>query len=163
MIQSITFLGAMCFFLNTNAQVTVSTNDFNILNNTNWEGTLTYIDYQSGQPTDVATTMQVKITGKTIEQNIQYVWEPDKNVKAITKIRRNGKYIGKQKVVSKIVKEEGLMQIITTAKGKDDGKTATFYYTYEFDSKNYRVTKEVQFSNSDERFMRNSYNYKILN
>ena len=27
------------------------------------------------------------------------------------------------------------MHIITTAKGKDDGKKATLYYTYEFDSK----------------------------
>ncbi|MDP4723753.1 MAG: SAC family polyphosphoinositide phosphatase [Crocinitomicaceae bacterium] len=162
MKQSITFLCALCFIININAQVTVSTNDFKILDNTNWEGTLTYIDYQSGKPTDVATTMQVKVTEKTIEQNIQYVWEPDKNVIAITKIKRNGKFIGKQKVVSKIVKENGSMQIITKAEGKDDGKKATFYYTYVFDSENYSVTKEVQFPNSDERFMRNSYKYKIL-
>ena len=162
MKQSIAFLFFVCFNMNINAQVTVSTNDFKILDNTNWEGTLTYIDYQSGKPTDVATTMQVKITEKTIEQNIQYVWEPDKNVQAITKIKRNGKFIGKQKVVSKIVKEDGSVQIITKAKGKDDEKKATFYYTYEFDSENYSVTKEVQFPNSDERFMRNSYKYKIL-
>ena len=122
MKQSIAFLFFVCFNLNINAQVTVSTNDFKILDNTNWEGTLTYIDYQSGKPTDVATTMQVKVTEKTIEQNIQYVWEPDKNVKAITKIKRNGKFIGKQKVVSKIIKDNGSVQIITKAQGKDDRK-----------------------------------------
>ena len=66
MKQSIAFLCAVCFIMNINAQVTVSTNDFKIFDNTNCEGTLTYIDYQSGKPTDVATTMQVKVTEKTI-------------------------------------------------------------------------------------------------
>jgi hypothetical protein len=156
-------LCAICFIIHLNAQVTISTNDFKLLDHTNWEGTLTYIDYQSGKPTDVATTMQIKISEKTIEQNIQYVWEPDKNVKAITKIKKNGRFLGKQKVVSKILNKDGSMHIITTAKGKDDGKEAIFYFTYEFDSKNYKVTKEVQFTDSDERFMRNSYRYTRLN
>ena len=154
---------ALCFIIHLNAQVTISTNDFKVLDHTNWEGTLTYIDYQSGKPTDVATKMQIRISEKTIEQDIQYVWEPDKNVKARTKIRKNGRFLGKQKVVSKILKEDGSIHIITTTKGKDDGKQATFYYTYEFDSKNYKVTKEVLFTNSDERFMRNSYKYTRLN
>ena len=35
---------------------------------------------------------QIKISEKTIEQDIQYVWEPDKNVEAITKIKKNGKF-----------------------------------------------------------------------
>ena len=153
----------MCFLINLNAQVTISTNDFKVLDNTNWEGTLTYIDYQSGKPTDVATTMQINISEKTIEQDIQYVWEPDKNVEAITKIKKNGRFLGKQKVVSKILGEDESMLIITTTKGKDDGKKATFYYTYEFDSKYYKVTKEVQFTDSDERFMRNSYRYTRIN
>ena len=153
----------MCFLINLNAQVTISTNDFKVLDNTNWEGTLTYIDYQSGKPTDVAATMQINISEKTIEQDIQYVWEPDKNVEAITKIKKNGRFLGKQKVVSKILGEDESMLIITTTKGKDDGKKATFYYTYEFDSKYYKVTKEVQFTDSDERFMRNSYRYNRIN
>jgi hypothetical protein len=163
MKKTFTILCAMCFIINLNAQVTISTNDFKILDNTNWEGTLTYIDYQSGKPTDVATTMQIIISEKTIEQAIQYVWEPDKNVNSRTKIKKNGTFLGNQKVVSKIVKEDGSMHIITTAKGKDDGKKATLYYTYEFDSNNYKVTKEVQFTDSDERFMRNSYKYTRRN
>ena len=60
----------MCFLINLNAQVTISTNDFKVLDNTNWEGTLTYIDYQSGKPTDVATTMQINISEKKEEWKI---------------------------------------------------------------------------------------------
>lgn len=163
MKKTFTIMCAVCFLIKLDAQVTISTNDFKILDNTNWEGTLTYIDYQSGNPTDVATTMQIKISEKTIEQNIQYVWEPDKNVNAITKIKKNGRFLGQQKVVSKNLKEDGSIQIVSTAKGKDEGEKATLYFTYEFDSNNYKVTKEVQLRYSDERFMRNSYMYTRIN
>lgn len=159
---ALTLLLAPLFLINSNAQVTISTVDFNILDNTNWEGTLTYLDYKSNNPTDVATTMQIKIIENTIEQNIQYVWEPDKNVKAKTTIRKNGKFLDKQEVVYKLLKDDGSFQVITTAKGRDDGKKATFYFTYEFDKDNYKVTKEVQFLNSNERFMRNTYKYKRI-
>ena len=163
MKKILTLVCSLCFIINLNAQIAISTNDFNILDNTTWKGTLTYIDYQSGKPTDVATTMQIKISDMTIEQDIQYVWEPDKNVKSRTKIKKNGRFLGDQKVVSKIVKEDGSIHIITTAKGKDDGKKATLFFTYQFNSNSYKVTKEVQFNDAEERFIRNSYNYTRLN
>ena len=158
-----TLVCSLCFVINLYAQETIATNDFAILDNTSWTGTLTYIDYQSGKPTDIATTMQIKISDMTIEQNIQYVWEPNKNVKSRTKIKKDGSVLGNQKVISKILKEDDTMQIITTLKGKDDGKKAILYYTYEFNSNSYKVTKEVQFNDSGERFMRNCYSYSIIN
>lgn len=126
MIRIITLICSLCLIINVNAQVTISTNDFEILDNTTWKGSLTYIDYQSAKPTDVATTMQIRITDMTIEQDVQYVWEPDKNVKSRTKVKKNGRFLGNQKVVSKIVRDDGSMQIITMAKGKDDGKKPFF-------------------------------------
>ena len=142
------------------AQSTVSINDFEIINNTNWKGTLTYLDYQSGKPVPVSTTMQIRVTDKAIEQDIQYTWEPNKNVRAKTKIKKNGRYLGKQKVISKIIKEDGTVLLLTSYVGKDDNKKATMFFTYEFNNNNYKVTKEVQFDGSNERFMRNNYNYK---
>jgi hypothetical protein len=147
-------------FNNTNAQVSISLEDFKILNNTSWEGTLTYLDYQSGKLTPVSTTMQITITDKVIEQNIQYTWEHNKNVKAKTKIRKKGTYLGKQKVISKTIKADGSMQLITSAEGTDNNKNATLYYTYEFNNDTYKVMKEVQFEGSENRFMRNTYDYK---
>jgi hypothetical protein len=159
MKKIVTLVCTLYFVTNLDAQVTISTNDFKVLDNTTWKGTLTYIDYQSSKPTDVATTMQIRISDNTIEQDIQYVWEPDKNARSRTKIKKNGSFLGKQKVISKIVKEDGSVQIITTARGKDGGKKATLFFIYEFNSNSYKVTKEVQFNDSDERFMRNSYRY----
>lgn len=163
MIRILTLICSLCFVTNINAQVTISTNDFEILDNTTWKGTLTYIDYQSGKPTDVATTMQIRVSDKIIEQDVQYVWEPDKNVKSKTKVKKDGRFLGNQEVISKIIKEDGSLQIVTTSKGKDDGKKASLFYTYIFNSENYKVTKEVQFADSDERFIRNSYTYTRLN
>lgn len=163
MIKILTLVCSLFFVINLDAQVTISTDDFEILDNTTWKGTLTYLDYQSGKPTDVATTMQIRITDMTIEQDVQYVWEPDKNVKSRTKVKKNGRFFGNQEVISKIVKDDGSIQIMTTSKGKDDGKKASLFYTYLFNSNSFIVIKEVQFNDSDQRFMRNSYNYTLLN
>lgn len=146
-------------FKTLKAQSTISLNDFKIINNTSWEGTLTYIDYESGKPVPVATTMQIRISNNTIEQDVQYTWEPNKNIKSKTKIKKNGKYLGKQKVISKTIQKDGRMQIITSYYGKDNNKKAVMYYTYKFGSNSYEVTKEVQFKGSNERFMRNIYRY----
>ena len=105
--------------------------------------------------------MQITITDKVIEQNIQYTWEPNKNVQAKTKIKKNGTHLGKQKVISKTINENGTIQFITIAEGKDDNKKATMFYTYEF-NRTTIMLKEVQFKGSNERFMRNTYDYKRL-
>lgn len=149
-------------FQTTNAQATISLADFKILDNTSWKGTLTYIDYQSGKPVPVATTMQMRVTGKAIETTIQYTYEPDKNIKAKTRIKKNGRYLGKQKVISKMINDDGTVQLITSYEGKDDNKKATMFYTYLINSNLYKVTKEVQFEGSNVRFMRNVYEYKKL-
>jgi hypothetical protein len=149
-------------FQSTKGQATISLRDFKVLHNTSWEGTLTYLDYQSGELTPIATTMQMRITDKAIETDIQYTWEPNKNVQAITKIKKKGSYLGKQKVISKTQKEDGTMQLITSAEGKDDLRKATLFYTYEFGIDGYKVTKEVQLVGSNERFVRNTYDYKKI-
>lgn len=163
--KSISFLITIIYFLtfkSTIAQTTISLEDFKILNNTSWEGTLTYLDYQNGEVVPVDCKMQMRITDKLIETDIQYTWEPKKNVQAKTKIRKNGTHLGKQKVISKTINKNGTIQLTTINKGKDDNKKATMFYTYEFNSSSYKVLKEVQFKGSNERFMRNTYEYKRL-
>ncbi len=160
--SSIAFVFGLAVFQSTIAQETLSLDDFKIVNNTSWEGTLTYLDYQSGKPTPVASTMQMRITDNAIETDIQYTYEPNENIKAITKIKKKGTHLGKQKVISKIKKSDGTLQLITMAKGKDDNKKATLFFTYEFNNHRYKVTKEVQFEGSQERFIRNTYDYKRI-
>ena len=142
------------------AQVKISLDDFQVLNDTSWKGELTYINYQDGKPVSIPSTMQVRITDRAIERDIQYSYEPDKNISSITKIRKKGTHLGKQKVIAKSVESDGSIKLVTTYKGKDDGKKAIMIYTYLFNSDSFKVIKEVQFVGTEERFMRNKYDYK---
>lgn len=144
------------------AQVTISLDDFKELNNTAWKGELIYINYQDGKPVSIPSTMQIRVTDKALERDIQYSYEPDKNISSVTKIRKKGTYLGKQKVLSKSVESDGSIKLITTYKGKDDNKKATMIYTYLFNNEFFKVTKEVQFEGTEERFMRNTYDYKKI-
>ena len=67
----ITVVSIVLFTLISNAQSSVSTSDFEILDNTNWKGTLTYLDYQSGELSSIDTNLQVEIEGNKVKSNLQ--------------------------------------------------------------------------------------------
>jgi len=161
-LQFIVLVAVILSYQSVSAQTTIALEDFSVLNNTSWSGTLTYSDYQSGKLVPIATTMQVVISEKGVEQNIQYTYEPNKNIKSFTKIKKNGAYFGKQKIISKNIDSDGTVTIITSYKGKDDNRKATLYYTYTFNTNFYKVEKEVLFDGSSKKIFRNSYEYKRI-
>lgn len=140
-------------------QDTISIEDFEVLNNTSWKGTLTYIDYQNGKPSYVETTMQFSIEDNMLVTNLQYTYEPHKNISEKIKIKKNGTLLGKQKVLSKNVDDSGTITIETFYKGKDDDKKATMFVTYKLSNDTYSVKKEVLYKGAKERIFRNSYKY----
>ncbi len=156
-----TTLYLFLFTFYSNVQDTLKLSDFEILNNTNWKGQLTYKDYQSGEPRSIDATMQIKIEGEKITSNVQYTYEPHKNNKSSVKIKKNGTYYGNEKLISN-TNENGTTTFVTTYKGRDDGKKATMFMTHHFNDTTYKVTKEVQFKNSNERFIRNTYEFTKL-
>ena len=110
----ITVVSIVLFTLISNAQSSVSTSDFEILDNTNWKGTLTYLDYQSGELSSIDTNLQVEIEGNKVKSNLQYVYEPHKNNKSSVQIKKNGTYYGKEKIVSNTLNNalEPLLQLM---------------------------------------------------
>jgi len=154
----------LCLFLislNCNAQNTIELADLEILNNTSWEGKLTYKDYQSGKLNTIDATTQIKIDGEKVIYNVQYTYEPNKNNKSSVKIKKNGTYFGNEKVVSNTI-ENGTRTIVTSYQGKDNGKKATIFMTRQFNNTLYKETKEVQLKGSEERFVRNTYEFTKL-
>ena len=159
-----TLFTALCLFLfafNSNAQDTLKLSDFEILNNTRWKGKLTYKDYQSGKSVSIDATMQILIKGDKTISNMQYTYEPHKNNKSSVKIKKNGTYYGNESVISNTI-ENGIRTFVTTYEGKDNGKKAKMYVTRHFSDTTFKVTKEVQYKNSDERFIRNTYEFTKL-
>ena len=157
----ITILCLFIFTMNCRSQATLKISDFQSVNNTSWKGELTYKDYQSGKLTSIATTMQIKIEGEKLNSNIQYTYEPNKNNKSSVKLKKNGAYFGNEKVLSNILKN-GMRIFVTTYKGKDNGEKASMYITRKFNDSSYTITKEVQLEGTDERFMRNTYEFTKL-
>ena len=154
----ITTLCLLSFICYSNAQSTIQLSDFEILNQTNWTGQLTYKDYQSGELSTIDATTQIEISKEKIIYNIQYVYEPHKNNKSSVKIKKNGMYFGNEMVISNTI-ENGTRTIVTSYKGKDNGAKATMYITRAFNTTNCSVTKEVQLENSNKRFVRNTYTF----
>ena len=158
MKKLLTTFALLCIALVSIAQNTILISDFESMNNTSWKGTLTYKDYQSGKSETIESTMQCKIEGDRIIRNIQYIYEPNKNNKSSVKIKKSGTYFVNEKVVS-FSEENGTKTLVTTYKGKDNGKKADMFMIHILTNTTYTVTKEVSFLDSNERFVRNIYKY----
>lgn len=128
-----------------------------------WEGTLTYLDYSSGQP----YTMQANIdisrigqTGRFVFSNI-YPKEPAANSKDTVVLSADGMKIDKEVVKSRKKLPGGEMEIITEEMGKDgnDNKAAIFRHTYLIGKNSFRKKKEVRFLDGKEWILRHEYVY----
>lgn len=140
------------------AQEPLIISDFEILNNTNWEGKLTYKDYQSGELSTVDATMQMKIKKDRIITNIQYTYEPSKNNSSSVKLKKGGTYYGNEKLISNALKNNQ-RTFVTYYEGKDNGRKADIYITHTFSKDVLKIIKEVQYKNDDNRFVRNTYEF----
>lgn len=144
-----------------NAQEPLKLTDFEILNNTSWEGQLTYKDYQSGKMTPVDATMQIKIKNDRIITNVQYTYEPNKNNSSSVKLKKGGTYYGNEKLISNTI-NNNVRTFVTYYEGKDGGKKADIYITHQFSKDHLKITKEVQYKNETTRFVRNTYKFKKI-
>ena len=149
-------LGILFIVFISNAQNTIKLSDLECINNTKWEGTLTYTDYQSGKLVAIDATMQVIIEGDEIIYNVQYTYEPNKNHKGPVKIKKNGTYFGEEKVVS-FANNNGAKVLVTNYTGKDDDRKADIYITHTITNSSYTISKEVVYIYTKERSIRNTY------
>ena len=143
-------------------QSKIDAKDFETLNNTSWKGTLMYKDYTSGKKTVLQTTMQVSIKENKFITDVQYTYEPEANSRQRIKIKKGGTYFGSEKVVEKEVQNDGSIKFVTVFKGKDNNKKATMYKTYFFSADKISITKEVQYIDSKEKFIRNKQTYSRI-
>ena len=158
----ITIILALCLATTINAQEKIEIQDLKVLNNTSWKGTLMYKDYTSGKKRVLKTTMQVAIKKNKFITDIQFTYEPDANSRETIKIKKGGTYFGSERIIKKEMKDDGSIKFITSFKGKDNNKKANMYKTYFFSADEISITKEVQYIDSKERFIRNKQSYKRI-
>ncbi len=138
----------------------VKTEDIQIIIG-NWEGELTYLDYQTNQPYSLPANLNVvqgKSENKFILNNI-YPNEPKANGSYKLKITRKGELLNKKVVKSRKVLDSGLIEIITEHRGKDNRKSALIRNTYLIGKKRLIIRKEVQHDKIGIWKKRNEFKY----
>ena len=127
----------------------------------NWEGNLTYLDYQSGKPYSMPANLVVE-QGKdknSLVLNYIYPNEPKANSSGKLKITKNGTLLNKHLVTSRKELENGHIQFQTEHEGRDDNKKALIQYTYIMGEELFVIRKEVQFEKEGEWIKRNEFKY----
>ncbi len=126
-----------------------------------WEGTITYLDYQTNTPFSMPANLIVeegKNESTLILKNI-FPDEPKANYSEKIKISKNGTLLNKQTITQRIEDEDGLVQIQTEFQGKDDHKEAIIRYTYILSENIFLIRKEVQFQPDEDWIKRSEFSY----
>lgn len=128
-----------------------------------WDGTLTYIDYNTSNPYSMPSQLEIKTKKKHQKLLLYYTYpnEPKANSKSKIRISKDRSKINNKSIISRTKLLDGTTQIITEFSGKDgnDHKSATIRNIYIIGDETFIVRKEVQFDGTTEWLKRNEYNF----
>lgn len=128
-----------------------------------WEGSLTYLDYSSGNPFSMPCNASISPTKKKNQIKISYEYpnEPKANRKFKMKFSKDGTEINKEKLTSRTTDSDGNIVLATEKPGKDgnDNKDAIIRQSYTISDHIFIVRKEVKFDGTNEWIMRNEYKF----
>jgi len=127
-----------------------------------WQGELTYLDYQSGKPFSMPANVRIAQgkDSRTLNVEMEYPNEPQANNSAKIKINKDGSEIDGYAVNTRNVDDSGNVTIEAEKWGKDDNKKALIRMTYTFGNAMFAMSKSVQFEGSDAWILRNTYEYQ---
>lgn len=158
----ITFFISIAILSFAQAQEKVTISDFESLHNTDWTGELMYVNYSDSKEVTLPTTLNIQVKNNNIIFKTNYTTEKGANSKNSIKLRKDGTYLGNEKVVRVQKLADGSTEIETMYEGKDNNKDAIIYITYFFNDKELSMKKEVEFKDASEKLVRNRYMYKKL-
>jgi len=143
------------------SQSKVTTEDLKTLIGS-WEGTITYLDYQTNKPFTMPANLLVE-KGKnenSLVLNNLYPNEPKANNSDKIKVTKNGTFLNKHLVTKREQLANGQIQIQTEHKGNDDNKTAQIRYIYLVGQHLFLIRKEVRFNQGGDWIKRSEFSYK---
>ena len=150
----------LLFYLGSYGQTQITPEDLKLILGT-WEGSITYLDYQTNKPFTMAANLIVEQgrNKNTLVLKNLYPNEPKANNSEKIKVSNNGTMLNKHIVTQREKLENGHIQIQTEHNGKDDNKRAQIRYTYIIGKKIFLIRKEVQFSQGEEWIKRSEFSY----
>lgn len=140
--------------------ITVSVKDFKPAFG-KWEGTLTYLDYTSGNPYTMPCNISLSPVNSNLQQLVivyEYPDEPKANGSDTLVISVNGKMIDDEMVLVK-EKKRSLLRVITQKTGVDgnENRKAVIRHIYTLGKKSFSIRKEVKFEGGDKWIVRHEY------
>ena len=133
----------------------------------NWQGSLTYVDYSSGNPFSMPVEITFEKGKNEFELRLQMAYpnEPKANKSGKLTISKDGKSVDKKTIISRRDISENEIEIITEYTGKDgnENKKAQIRLTYIFSQIHFMNKKEVRFEGESEWLKRNEFNYQRSN
>ena len=150
----------LLFSLGSYGQTQINPEDLKSIVGT-WEGSITYLDYQTNKPFTMAAMLIVEKgrNENTLILNNLYPNEPKANNSEKIRVSNNGTMLNKHIVTQREELENGHIQIQTEHNGKDDNKRAQIRHTYIIGKKIFLIRKEVQFSQGEEWLKRSEFSY----
>ena len=151
----------LLFSLNIYSQTQITHEDLKTIVGS-WEGTITYLDYQTNKAFTMAANLIVekgKDENSLVLHNI-YPNEPKANSSDKIKVTKDGTMLNKHLVTKREELENGQIQIQTQHKGKDDNKKALVRYTYIIGRNLFLIKKEIQFQEAGDWIKRSELSYK---
>lgn len=146
--------------LSAASQNIVTVDDVKPLEGAKWIGKLTYLDYSSNKRTSIQSSVTISPSSKNGTSWIfkfEYPLEPKANATKEIKLSLNGREIDGESVSERTELADGIVRIITTSRGIDNGKEATFRKTYLIGKESFSIKKEVQIAGDPKFFERNTY------
>lgn len=137
--------------------------DLQALSDRLWRGELSYLDYSKNTWTNIPSNLRVT---RSEQDPSVWLWsygyddEPHANAKDGLRLSSDGKSLGEEKVISRTRLHKGIIRIVTTMMGKDDGRDAQFRFTYLFNKDSFERKKEVKLNGADDYFVRHVYRWK---
>lgn len=144
------------------SQDSVTGADLKPLEGAKWVGELTYLDYSSNKRTSIKSDLTIS---RSMDKegiwifDFEYPLEPKANSKKDVKLADDGREFDGEAISERKKLADGTLRIVTTSRGKDNGKDATYIKTYLIGKTSFSIKKEVKIDGGSETFERNTYSW----
>ncbi len=134
-----------------------------------WRGSLEYMDYTTGKPTTIRSTLRVTRlpadaeTAPAWSMAIGYDDEPHADGASTLRLLKDGTAIRNDDTVERVIgrlMDKGVIEVTTEHRGADNDRPATIRREYRFMGSGFAIKKLVKYEDAADFFQRHEYQWK---
>lgn len=147
------------------AGAVLAASDVDRLTGEPWNGTLTYLNYESESKSTIKSSLLVirlparPDGGSAWDMRVGYSDEPEANSGETAVLAKGGEVFRDSQVLDRSVLPDGSVRIVTEQDGQDDNRDARIRFVYLLGEEQCSIQKLVRFTPGDEFFERHIYQW----